>query len=86
VDAPQEAAAAQAAGIVDLSCEPDHNLERFSSDILGTNRGRYPRHSRRYGDLAALEEQMQVARVAAFEAFAADLTNGGYPAAEHGNA
>jgi 3-methyl-2-oxobutanoate hydroxymethyltransferase len=55
----------------------------FSCDILGTNRGHYPRHARKYADLAALEAELQERRVAAFAAFAADVANGGYPEAGH---
>ena len=59
----------------------------FSCDVLGTNTGHYPRHSKRYGELAALEAQMtarlQEARVDAFRAFAADCASGGYPQAGH---
>jgi 3-methyl-2-oxobutanoate hydroxymethyltransferase len=55
----------------------------FSSDILGTNTGHYPRHSKRYADFAALETGLQAQRVLAFRAFAADVTSGGYPQAQH---
>lgn len=55
----------------------------FSSDVLGTNSGHYPRHSKRYADLAALEAELQEKRVAAFRAFAADVEGGGYPESRH---
>lgn len=59
----------------------------FSCDVLGTNTGHYPRHSRRYGDLAALEAEFAVrlheARVAAFRAFATECASGAYPQRAH---
>jgi 3-methyl-2-oxobutanoate hydroxymethyltransferase len=55
----------------------------FSSDILGTNTGHYPRHSKRYANFAALEEGLQWQRIAAFQAFGADVNSGGYPLAQH---
>ena len=45
----------------------------FSSDVLGTHDGHYPRHSKRYADFLALEAELQVKRVAAFRAFARDV-------------
>lgn len=55
----------------------------FSCDVLGTNRGKYPRHAKRYADLAALEDEMQTRRIAALRAFVADVGNGGYPEPRH---
>lgn len=55
----------------------------FSCDVLGTNTGRYPRHSKRYADLAALEAQIQEARVKAMQAFVADVNAGAYPEPRH---
>ena len=55
----------------------------FSSDVLGTNRGHYPRHAKKYADFAALEAELQQKRVTAFQAFAADVENGAYPQAVH---
>lgn len=55
----------------------------FSSDVLGTNTGHYPRHSRKYADFAALEAELQAKRIAAFRAFADDVASGGYPQAGH---
>ncbi len=55
----------------------------FSCDVLGTNRGHYPRHSKRYADFAALEDGLQAKRVEAFTAFAADVERAHYPQAEH---
>jgi len=55
----------------------------FSSDVLGTNRGHYPRHSKRYADFIALEAELQERRVAAFRAFAEDVMSGTYPETGH---
>lgn len=55
----------------------------FSCDVLGTNPGHYPRHAKRYADFIALEAELQRKRVAAFEAFAADVAAGGYPTEAH---
>jgi 3-methyl-2-oxobutanoate hydroxymethyltransferase len=55
----------------------------FSCDVLGTNRGHYPRHSRRYADFARLEDELQEKRVAAFQAFVSDVEAGSYPERSH---
>lgn len=55
----------------------------FSCDVLGTNRGHYPRHSRRYADFARLEDELQEKRVAAFQAFVGDVEAGSYPERNH---
>lgn len=55
----------------------------FSCDVLGTNRGHYPRHSRKYADLAAEEDRLQAIRVAAFRTFVADVHGRGYPELSH---
>lgn len=55
----------------------------FSCDLLGTNTGHYPRHSRRYADLAAEEARLQAMRVQAFRDFAEDVRSGGYPQRGH---
>jgi 3-methyl-2-oxobutanoate hydroxymethyltransferase len=55
----------------------------FSSDVLGTNTGHYPRHSKKYADFAALEAELQSKRVAAFKAFADDVGAGRYPESRH---
>ena len=52
-------------------------------DLLGTNTGHYPRHSRRYADLAAEEARLQAMRVQAFRDFADDVRGGGYPQRGH---
>ena len=55
----------------------------FSSDVLGTNTGHYPRHSKKYVDIPALLAKVQEERIKAFRAFAADVAAGTYPAATH---
>lgn len=55
----------------------------FSEDILGTNPGHYPRHSKRYRDLAAMERQIQAERVAAFREYVTDVEQGRFPEAAH---
>lgn len=55
----------------------------FSCDILGTNTGHYPRHSKRYADFATLEAGLQQKRVEAFTAFAREVEGGQYPQAGH---
>lgn len=55
----------------------------FSCDVLGTNTGHYPRHSKRYADFAALEAELQAKRVAAFRAFTADVAASTYPEDRH---
>lgn len=55
----------------------------FSCDILGTNTGHYPRHARKYADLAGEEARLQALRVAAFRAFAGEVRSGQYPKREH---
>jgi len=55
----------------------------FSCDVLGTNRGRYPRHSKRYADFARLEDELQQQRVAAFQDFVRDVEGQGYPEKSH---
>lgn len=55
----------------------------FSCDVLGSHAGHYPRHARRYDDFLALMAEVQVRRVAAFRAWAAEVDSGAYPAARH---
>lgn len=55
----------------------------FSCDVLGTHDGHYPRHSKKYADLAVLESQMQAQRVAAFKAFAAEVESAAFPGPTH---
>jgi 3-methyl-2-oxobutanoate hydroxymethyltransferase len=55
----------------------------FSCDVLGTNTGHYPRHSKKYADFAALEAELQDKRIAALKAFVNDVNAKGYPAPGH---
>lgn len=55
----------------------------FSRDVLGSHRGHYPRHARRYADFVGLEAGLQARRVAAFRAFGEDVDSGTYPQPEH---
>lgn len=55
----------------------------FAEDVLGLNRGRYPRHAKVYRSLAAEFDRIQQERVAAFSEYAADVASGAYPDAGH---
>lgn len=55
----------------------------FSCDVLGTNTGHYPRHSKQYADFARLEAELQEKRVATFKAFAQDVEATAYPERRH---
>ena len=55
----------------------------FSSDVLGTNSGHYPRHSKKYADFVQLLAELQQKRVAAFKDFVDDVATGGYPQPQH---
>ena len=55
----------------------------FSMDILGSNTGHYPRHSKKYRDFRGEYERLHAERVAAYGEYRADVEAGAYPAAEH---
>jgi 3-methyl-2-oxobutanoate hydroxymethyltransferase len=55
----------------------------FSEDILGYNRGHYPRHSKVYRNFAAEYDRLQAERVAAFSEYVADVRSGAYPEPKH---
>ena len=55
----------------------------FSMDILGSNTGHYPRHSKTYRDFRAEFERLHAERVAAYSEYRADVSGGAYPADEH---
>jgi 3-methyl-2-oxobutanoate hydroxymethyltransferase len=59
-----------------------HAQYLFAEDILGTNPGHYPRHSKRYADLAAEYARIQELRVAALREFADEVTTGAFPGDE----
>lgn len=55
----------------------------FAEDVLGSNRGHYPRHAKRYRNFAAEYDRLQQERIAAFKEYVADVQSGTYPAQEH---
>jgi len=55
----------------------------FAEDILGTNRGQMPRHSKVYRNFAAEYDRLQAERVAAFKEFIADVASSAYPEDKH---
>lgn len=55
----------------------------FAEDMLGLNRGHYPRHAKIYRNLAADYDRLQQERVSAFAEFVRDIRSGVYPGKEH---
>ncbi|MBX3568490.1 MAG: 3-methyl-2-oxobutanoate hydroxymethyltransferase [Rhizobiaceae bacterium] len=55
----------------------------FAEDILGTNRGHMPRHSKVYRNFAAEYDRLQQERIAAFSEFVADVNSLAYPEEKH---
>ena len=55
----------------------------FAEDVLGTNRGHMPRHSKVYRNFAAEYDRLQAERVAAFSEFVADVNTKAYPEEQH---
>ncbi|MEY4339589.1 MAG: hypothetical protein RLZ14_1439, partial [Actinomycetota bacterium] len=55
----------------------------FAMDILGTNRGHMPRHSKVYRNFAAEFDRLQRERVAAFREFIDDVQRGAFPEDRH---
>jgi 3-methyl-2-oxobutanoate hydroxymethyltransferase len=55
----------------------------FATDVLGTNRGHVPRHSKVYRNLAAEYDRLQQERIAAFSELARDIKSGTYPERRH---
>ncbi len=55
----------------------------FSSDVLGTNAGHYPRHAKKYADIPKAMEEVQRMRVRAIRDFANDVATGAYPEPKH---
>jgi 3-methyl-2-oxobutanoate hydroxymethyltransferase len=86
VPSPVAAAIAQRSSLflISMGSGPGcHAQYLFAEDILGTNPGHYPRHSKRYADLTAEYARMQELRVAALREFADDVTTGAFPGDEH---
>lgn len=55
----------------------------FAEDILGTNRGHMPRHSKVYRNFAAEFDRLQQERIAAFSEYVADVNSKAYPEERH---
>ncbi len=55
----------------------------FGCDVLGTNTGHVPKHSKKYADLAKEFAKIQDIRVKAFKEFVTDVRTGGYPSAPY---
>lgn len=55
----------------------------FAEDILGTNRGRVPRHAKVYRKLAAEYDRLRGIMTEAFAEFAADVRGGAFPEPRH---
>jgi 3-methyl-2-oxobutanoate hydroxymethyltransferase len=55
----------------------------FAVDVLGSNRGHYPRHAKVYRNFAAEYDRLQNERIGAFLEFVRDVTSGRYPEATH---
>ena len=54
----------------------------YTDDACGISE-QIPRHSKAYGNLRALQAQMQEERIAALSAFKSDVSSGNFPRAEH---
>ena len=55
----------------------------FAEDILGTNRGHVPRHSKVYRNFAAEYDRLQAERIAAFSEYVADVSSKAFPEGKH---
>ncbi|ASY66632.1 3-methyl-2-oxobutanoate hydroxymethyltransferase (plasmid) [Sinorhizobium sojae CCBAU 05684] len=55
----------------------------FADDVLGQNRGHYPRHAKVYRNFAAEFDRLQQERIAAFREYAEDVRSGAYPEKAH---
>lgn len=55
----------------------------FASDVLGTHKGHYPRHSKTYRNFVAEYDRLQQERIAGFREFADDVAGKTYPEARH---
>jgi len=55
----------------------------FAEDVLGTNRGHMPRHSKVYRNFAAEYDRLQAERIAAFSEYVADVNSKAYPEEKH---
>ena len=55
----------------------------FATDVLGSNRGHVPRHSKVYRNFAAEYDRLQQERIAAFSELVRDIKSGAYPERRH---
>jgi len=55
----------------------------FAEDILGNHAPPYPRHTKQYRNLFAMEQAIQAERVGGFRDYIADVKNGRFPGPEH---
>ncbi|MFN0190973.1 MAG: 3-methyl-2-oxobutanoate hydroxymethyltransferase [Aestuariivirga sp.] len=55
----------------------------FAEDILGTNRGHMPRHSKVYRNFAVEFDRLQQQRIEAFKEFSDDVNTGAFPEDRH---
>lgn len=55
----------------------------FAEDILGENRGHFPRHAKAYRTFAAEYDRLQAERIVAFAEFRAEVESGAFPEARH---
>ena len=55
----------------------------FSADLLGENTGHFPRHAKRYRDLAGMRARIQEERVAAYREYIADVQTKAFPEPKH---
>ena len=55
----------------------------FAEDVLGSNRGHMPRHSKVYRNFAAEYDRLQKERIAAFSEFVADVDSKAFPEEKH---
>ena len=55
----------------------------FSADLLGENRGHFPRHAKAYRNFAGERDRLQAERVAAYREYISDVKAGTFPDASH---
>ncbi|NBZ89837.1 3-methyl-2-oxobutanoate hydroxymethyltransferase [Stagnihabitans tardus] len=60
-----------------------HAQYLFTDDVLGQNRGKVPRHAKRYADFASELDRLQALRVEAMGRFVRDVHEGDYPAPQY---
>ncbi len=54
-----------------------------TDDVLGQNRGKVPRHAKKYADFASEYDRLQAMRVKAMGRFVAEVHEGDYPAPQY---